>query len=454
MKSNKPNKRKKTFIIVAAIMGVVVILGAYSFSKYSKKIEQWNPTFVNNETKAFDTYICYHLLSDIFDGRIISTRKPIYNNLKDSLNTYFSYDVQDQTNTDTSVYIQDDAQYSKIEHVQDTSIIEQQNNDTDSPLALYNDIELSDTTSYIFINKTFSLDNVDLEYLLDFAGIGNNVFISAEWIDSKILDTLRVKDNIDTFSADSIYHFTDAPARKYNIKTVLVNTTLNMDSCQLPFRVLAENNKDKAVLVQIRYGKGNIFLNTTPKAFTNFLMVDKKKYDFAFKNLSYLPRNNKIIWDEYQTQGPINSIFKELLEQPPLIVALLITIFGFVFFVIFRAKREQRTIPIIIPPINSSVEFLDTISNLYYKKKDLKTIIVKRHAYFLDYIRKHYYMSTENTNIDFIENLATKSGFEKELLSQLFDLYSEIGKYYSISNAIFLEYNRILDGFYKKAKNK
>lgn len=454
MKSNKPNKRKKTFIIVAAIMGVVVILGAYSFSKYSKKIEQWNPTFVNNETKAFDTYICYHLLSDIFDGRIISTRKPIYNNLKDSLNTYFSYDVQDQTNTDTSIYIQDDAQYSKIEHVQDTSIIEQQNNDTDGPLALYNDIELSDTISYIFINKTFSLDNVDLEYLLDFAGIGNNVFISAEWIDSKILDTLRVKDNIDTFSADSIYHFTDAPARKYNIKTVLVNTTLNMDSCQLPFRVLAENNKDKAVLVQIRYGKGNIFLNTTPKAFTNFLMVDKKKYDFAFKNLSYLPRNNKIIWDEYQTQGPINSIFKELLEQPPLIVALLITIFGFVLFVIFRAKREQRTIPIIIPPINSSVEFLDTISNLYYKKKDLKTIIVKRHAYFLDYIRKHYYMSTENTNIDFIENLATKSGFEKELLSQLFDLYSEIGKYYSISNAIFLEYNRILDGFYKKAKNK
>lgn len=454
MESNKPNKRKKTFIIVAAIMGVVVIFGTYSFRTYSKKLEQWNPTFVNNDTKAFDTYICYHLLSDIFDGHIISTRKPIYNNLKDSLNTYFNYNNPNQTSESQDAYDPDQTQYNKIEQALDTNTIELNSEDVDNSLALYDGIELSDTTSYIFINKKFSLDDVDLEYLLDFAGIGNNVFISAEWIDSKILDTLRIKDNIDTFSADSIYHFTDNPSKKYNIKTVLVNTTLSMDSCQLPFRILAENNKHKAVLVQIRYGKGNIFLNTTPKAFTNFLMVDKKKYDFAFKNLSYLPRNNKIIWDEYQTQGPVNSIFQELLEQPPLIIVLIITIIGFILFIIFRAKREQRTIPIIIPPINSSIEFLDTISNLYYKKKDFKTIVSKRHAYFLDYIRKHYYMSTENINADFIENLAIKSGFDKESLILLFNLHNEITQDNSVSNEIFLQYNRILDEFYKDIRNK
>ena len=170
-----------------------------------------------------------------------------------------------------------------------------------------------------------------------------------------------------------------------------------------------------------------------------------------------MPQNSKVIWDEYQKQGGTDansSIFKAMLSNPLLRIALYLILGGLFLFVIFRAKRTQRIIPVIKPHINSSLEFLGTISNLYYRKKDFKTIAEKRHAYFLDYIRKNYYMSTEKINDDFLDVLSAKSGVERDKLSNLFNLYNDIIILPYAPNDIFLQYNSLLEEFYRKVKNK
>ena len=446
MKERKRNSRT-TLIITLCLLSSLIMLGLYTYRQYETELEMWKPTFVNNETKPFDTYICYQLLQTL-NGKekIISTRQPIYNNLKDSLENYFYYE-------DDSNYIQES---TSTDEAPDES--EEIESDTDTiaastdPMSIYNDIIINDTIAYIFINKVFTLEPADKNYLLDFVGIGNNVFISAEQIDYQLLTELTLETNSNLVSADTTYYMNDDKDQKYNIKAILANTTLNVDSCKYPIRILARNNQDKPVFVQIRYGKGCFFLHTIPNAFTNYTLIKKSKYEFAFRCLSYIPASNNILWDEYQTQGPINSIFKELTRKTPLKMALIITVFGFLIFIIFRAKREQRVIPIIKPPVNSSVEFLDTISNLYYRKKDFRIIADKRQAYFLDYIRRNYYISTENIDEEFINNLNTKSTFDKDKLKHLFSLYSEIQRYYSISNTTFLEYNNLLEEFYRTVK--
>lgn len=185
-------------------------------------------------------------------------------------------------------------------------------------------------------------------------------------------------------------------------------------------------------------------------------MLQTDKYDFGFRCLSYLPQNSKIVWDEYQKQGSIaeGSTFKVMLENPPLRTALYIILGGFLLFMIFRAKRTQRVIPVIQPPVNSSLEFLGTISNLYYKKKDLHTIVEKRHAYFLDFIRKNYYMSTENIDNDFTNVLSAKSGVDKDKLNELFLLFKDMTSLAYIPNETFLKYNHLLEEFYRNVKNK
>ncbi|MFV0417610.1 MAG: DUF4350 domain-containing protein [Dysgonomonas sp.] len=462
-------KDKKTTILIVAI--VILVIGlSFAKSKAPKPVD-WKPTFINTKTAPYGTYITYQSLGELFDIKNIrSTRVPIYNNLKKSNSKYLYYeDNTENINYEGNQYdYQDSDDYiedsDSVELVNTDSIdYKEKYNEVDSlctnydPSAWFLDLEnIADTTSYIFINTRFSLDKLDLEYLLDFAGLGNNVFISTEVFDPKLMDTLKIKSDINYYAKDTIYTLTDYPQREYNIGNLYGLVTLNTDSCLYPVRVLATNNKKDTVFIDVKYGKGHIFLHTIPAAFTNLYMLQTRKYDFGFRSLSYLPKDNKILWDEYQKQGVSEntSEFRVILANPSLRTGLYIILAGLLLFIIFRAKRTQRIIPVIKPPVNSSLEFLGTISNLYYRKKDFTTIAAKRHAYFLDFIRKHYYMTTENIDGEFTSRLSAKSGMDKDKLNELFSLHKDLVILPYVSNEMFLKYNSLLEEFYKNVKNE
>lgn len=429
-------KDKKMMILLAVI--VLLLFGLSFLKTRAPKPVDWEPSFVNTKTTPYGTYITYQLLSDIFEKENIkSTRTPVYNNVKGEVSKYL--DIDEDLDDDLKSYreVFGDMEYDPSSWIHDLESIE-------------------DTTSYIFINTRFSVEKLDLEYLLYFVALGNNAFISAEIFDTKLMDTLRIGRNMQYFKADTLFTLADYPEKKYNFGNINGQIKFNIDSCQQPVRPLAFNNKKDTTFIEIQYGNGHFYLHTMPSAFANVNMLQSKKYDFGFRCLSYLPQNSKIIWDEYQKQGAIGegSDFKMMLQNPSLRIALYIILAGLLLFMIFRAKRTQRIIPIIKPPVNSSVEFLNTISNLYYRKKDFNFITEKRHAYFLDFIRKNYYMNTETIDNDFINVLSAKSGVDKDKLSELFALYRDLSTLRYIPNETFLQYNSLLEEFYRNVKNK
>lgn len=454
-------KDKKIIILIVVI---VLLLFGLSFAKSrAPKPVDWSPTFINTKTDPYGTYITYQLLSNIFEKKNIkATRIPVYNNLKKNVDEYYLQDEESYTQNAAEDYTLTENEYYQEEDLIDDD--EYSINDIDTviaeeydPTAWFHEMEnLSDTTSYIFINSHFTIDKLSLEYLLEFVGLGNNVFISAETIDQQLLDTLNIKSDIQYFQTDTIYNMIDYPSKKYRFGNVTGQMKFNTDSCKYSLRPLAFNNKKDTVFIDINYGKGHIYLHALPTAFANVNMLQTEKYDFGFRCLSYLPPNSKIIWDEYLKQGAINegSEFRAMLNNPPLRIALYIILGGLILFMIFRAKRTQRVIPVINPPVNSSLEFLDTISNLYYKKSDFNTIVAKRQAYFLDFIRKNYYLSTEVIDDNFINVLSAKSMMDKEKLNELFSLYQNMATLAFIPSDMFLKYNSLLEEFYKNAKNK
>ncbi|WP_029904403.1 DUF4350 domain-containing protein [Prevotella sp. 10(H)] len=450
-------KDKKMIILIVVI--VLLVFGlSFARSRGPRPID-WSPTFINIKTDPYGTYITYQLLSDIFEKKKIrSTRMPIYNNLKNNVGEYLLYE-EDSPTYDREYYDtyeespETDTEYTESEP-QTSDIIANEDYD---PSEWYNELDnISDTTSYLFINSRFSLDKLDMEYMLDFVGLGNNVFISAEVMDRKLLDTLKIKTNIQYFQTDTVYTLKDYQTERYRFKNVQGQTKFNTDSCKLPVRVLATNKKNDTVFIDVKYGKGHIYLHSIPSAFANINMLQNEKYDFGFRCLSYLPQNSNIIWDEYQKQGMIGegSDLQVILNNPALRTALYVILCGFLLFMLFRSKRIQRAIPIINPPVNSSLEFLGTISNLYYRKKDFSTILQKRHAFFLDYIRKSYYMSTENIDNEFVNVLSAKSGMDKDKLSELFLVYKDLSTLAFIEIQPFLRYNNLLEEFYRTVKNK
>jgi hypothetical protein len=219
---------------------------------------------------------------------------------------------------------------------------------------------------------------------------------------------------------------------------------------------LGFNSRNDIVFIDVKYGKGHLYLHTVPSAFANVNMLQNEKYDFGFRCLSYLPENSKVIWDEYQKQGTSgeDGEFQMMLNNPPLRIALYIILVGFLLFMLFRSKRIQRAIPIIKPPVNSSLEFMDTISNLYYRKRDFRTILLKRHAFFLDFIRKRYFMLTEVIDNEFVNILSAKSTMDRDKLNELFGIYKDLSTLAFIEVEPFIRYNSLLEEFYKTVKNK
>lgn len=408
--------RKLQILLIALVL--LIILGIPYCTRNTNKTVDWSETYINKDKIPYGTYILYDLLKDIFPASYIyPVRHTIYNEFNDA----YYYD-------DESEYTLDESSGDSIGHL---------------------------PGSYVFINKTFTTSEDEIDLLLDFVSGGNALFISGEEISQQLLDTLHINVKYEYVKQDGAkYRLTDMPKRVYNI-TGGYSYTMNPDSlCNLDVRVLGYvEEKSKANFVEISYGEGFIYLHTAPKAFSNFELLKLNQYDYAFRCLSYLP-HGYVIWDEYQKQGALGerSMFRVIWADQNLRIAFLIILGGVLLFMIFRSKRIQRIIPIVKPPRNASLEFLGTLSNLYKKQEDYQTIANKRMAFVLDQIRRKYYLSTEVLDDAFSENLSLKSGVDISLVKDLFvkykDVRDEMGQ---VSNHQFLLYNEALEKFYKQS---
>ena len=94
---------------------------------------------------------------------------------------------------------------------------------------------------------------------------------------------------------------------------------------------------------------------------------------------------------------------------------------GLLLFVIFKAKREQRIIPVLEPLENSSVEFARTVGTLYHQNKDYTNLIQKKLNYFLAELRNRYFIDTANLNEKTIQQLAAKSSKSIEEVKKLLE---------------------------------
>ncbi len=165
--------------------------------------------------------------------------------------------------------------------------------------------------------------------------------------------------------------------------------------------------------MKVKIGKGNLYIHSVPNIFTNYNLL-KAERDYIFKCLSYLNIRD-VIWDEYykEVNKYQSTPIRYILSQPSLKWAYFTLIISLIFFVIFRGRRDQRVIPIIKPLSNTTLEFVETVGNLYFKQSNHKNIADKKITYFLDYIRIKYSLKTLNyLNDDLVKQLSEKSAIE------------------------------------------
>ena len=271
------------------------------------------------------------------------------------------------------------------------------------------------------------MDEQETNQLLDFVSDGNDVFMAMTSSDYYLADTLNIRYNYDYSVAEDSVAVTlthnNFKLDKYWMQRGLYNTHfISVDSSNTTilghitfdrknsFTQAVEETLTMPNFIKTSFGKGNFYIHSTPQAFTNYYVLGDNK-DYVSNVFSYL-KDQHLYWDNYKKSGRvvIDSPMRFVLNQAALKWVYYLTVITLILFVIFRAKREQRIIPVIEPNQNASVEFTRTVGSLYFQNKDYSDLVQKKLTYFLAYIRNHFYLETSTLNEKTIQQLAAKSG--------------------------------------------
>lgn len=282
--------------------------------------------------------------------------------------------------------------------------------------------------TYIIIGNSNYLDSESIDELLDFVSSGNTLFISDYDFPQKIHDTLNIAIEFTKNTKDSISY----QSLKYrNAKDIIIDKNegdyffSTFDT--LNHVVLGHTKIDykRVNFIQIPFGKGHLFLHLEPKAFTNYNILKANRYKYVEGVISYLPESDLYFDAHEKIRTPYNRTAKResnlswFLEQLSFRWAWYTALIFAILFVIFNAKRRQRIIKIINPLQNTTLNFVKTVSNLYYETQDHKNLVDKKITYFLEHIRTTYNINTSVLDDVFVDKLTSKTGKNRKAIKSL-----------------------------------
>ncbi len=151
-----------------------------------------------------------------------------------------------------------------------------------------------------------------------------------------------------------------------------------------------ESDSYDARTVCIKRGKGELFVSCDPLLLTNYGILDTESNGLVFRLMSQFRGLPVIRTEAYTPKAERNeeTPLRFWLENDPLSWAVYLTVFGLLLFCVFYARRRQRVIPVVEPPMNRSLEFVKLIGTLYHQKHINRDLLQKKYGYFAEILRR------------------------------------------------------------------
>lgn len=319
---------------------------------------------------------------------------------------------------------------------------------------------VSRPVNFISFSTSFAPGKEDVEALLRNISQGGTAFIAAQNFMNTFSDTLNLATSDYFFDLpitetinqnDSSYlQFTNprVPAMDKPIfpRKNIHNYFSSFDSART--HIVAVNDLNLPVTLKVTWGKGSLYLNSTPLVFTNVYLLQENNYQFIERSLSHLPAA-ETYWTEFYHLGRMeaHTPLRFILKTEPLAWAYYISIIALLLFIVFEIKRRQRVIPVIKPLGNTSLEFVRTIGNLYYQSGDHKNIAEKRIAFFLDQLRAKLNINIHQLTDELLHLVSGKTGKSPEEVKKLFQLIQSVQNKPAITADELKELSKNIDSF-------
>jgi len=392
------------------------------------------------------------------DGKVLNERVTIWRKDKIPYGTFYAYEQLPVMFPDAEILVDKESPDSR------RNIFQRKNNDLEIKLSSH----VGRTASFVVTHQLLP-NSSELRALLDFVYEGNQLFVSSFEFGQELLDSLKLETNYlhggvnmyDSLRVSIInpetktQEFYSYPGKSYD------NYFSDIDTGYTT--VLGWDNSGNANFVKISYDNGGAFyLHLAPLAFSNFFLLhkdNKRYYDCALSNM---PKDIElIVWGEYFRHhangnegggggGSTGRIFNWMMSQEALAWALSLLLLLFLIIFLFESKRRQRAIPIRKPLQNASLDFVKTIGNLYYQRRDNKNLVGKMTAHFQDHVRNRYNIPTSRMDEDFEKKLSYKTGIDLQTIHDIVYQSKYLADQSSVSDGELLLFNQQLQNFYKQ----
>lgn len=164
--------------------------------------------------------------------------------------------------------------------------------------------------------------------------------------------------------------------------------------------------------------------------------------------LSYLPRQ-ETIWDDHYKpyfHSEKDGAFQLIKKNDALNYAWTLLVSGTLLALIFFAKRRQRAIPVIPEPENKTLEFIETIGDLYFQEGNHYDVAKKKIRYFYHNVQLLFLLHEHET--DFWTKLQQKSGAKETTIHKLKEMTQAMNGLKAISPDFLNRLNSHLEDFY------
>lgn len=362
-----------------------------------------------------------------------------------------------------------------------------------------------EVSNYVFIGEASYLDSADVQRLLEYVANGNNVFISSKslpydlmfyvflyteecnytpWDDYIMMQDTLVTMNLFHQDLEDSLGYDYKYIKRHKTSTYRWNYIDSLHFCNLEqgfmelgsFDAISGGQYTNFAKVNYYdvddYSKpgGHFYFHSNPIAFTNFQMLDIVGKEYAERVFSHLDEGT-IYWDSYsqvresfsrrvnQTRQnyPTMSLSNEtplkyVLENKHLSWAWYTMFAMAVLYLMFRAKRRQRIIPVEEPNVNTSLDFISTIGALYFNKQNHKKLCQQKMKMFLAFIRNRYGISTKKLDANFVQQLARRSGIDSVRFDEIINYYNNINQSSYVSDETLKSFHREIEDVYKLCK--
>jgi hypothetical protein len=462
-------KRNILFFIAACLLGSLL----FFYYKYVyKPTVNWSETYYEDNQEPYGSSIIYSLLDGISGGKgIIKINNPaslFFERNKPSAHANYVFIGNNmslsQTDADSlfnfvkrgnSVFISTNYLPANIDRRIFYDFVDDVNESNED---YSNDIEIDSLS-------TKSIEPEDSSKVLDSV---------SSVIDTNFQTEIKSYYDIQKIIEDSVvlFHFRHSAlgnhSRKYRFQYLnefkpklrewnYINDTCAVDS-GISKVLLGYLEPNYPVFYKYKIGKGELFFHTVPITLTNLYVRQRAGFEYANHVFTHL-KPGVVYWDNYHSVYRSNysngnnesSPLKYILSQPALKWAWYLGLVGLILYFIFYAKRKQRIIPLRMRIENTSIEFVQTLAQLFKNGNDKKIVEIKEKNWRI-FIWERYKIHPDLPMEEYTHMVSKYSGLPEENIKLIIGLTIYLKKSPFIPSKDLFEYQQNMERFYNQCK--